>query len=668
MESLRQLIDSYLKHIDHFADNNYCVCKHCGKKCKIIKDKRGRTAYDIKSVCECGNTEYEIKPSIENDERAVKILSEFADACKNEIHENLVKSKLPDKEEQIQAYIKIIIKRVKPIVDSRIVVLETRQKKLLSEKSNKTNYTIIQNRLNELKLYIAKYKEIQDNLTALIAFRHFKTFCLYIDGVFGSKKPFSSSMHLFEGFYFYANSMVLNKDVHFIEKQCFAGAGKSITDSALMAFILGVDINSYITKIFGNSKNISRGIQTVLKIMTSKQYAKVFPYYQKYECDKDKMFSVCKAASGELQVDGSYQPTSISMYSKNEDIDGIRVQYLFLDDITQSKDSENKEMHLQDIARFTDCWFERKDNLDDTFIIASGTTYHQEDFLSWLKKNFGVEKAKPTKLKFTSISRENSFGLKWLSVFCVIYGLDEYDRSTYEEKFPASVFIHKRENSPRSFYAMVQQQPQPPEGAPFDYDNLPNVYGKEGIPHLPDRSQEVCRASLDPSRKGKDFNSMPVIVEIEDRLYLKDCIFDNSSPDTLPAEIIDMIERHHIVHLDIENNTETLFANIIEKELKARGITYCTVTSFYSYKKKDVKIRDNETGIKQIYYPSKDCYTPSSPMGKFMRYFTGYTYEGKVKHDDSVDSLANYAQTFILNNPLVPTASSLKKGQRYRRF
>lgn len=647
MNTLKNIIDSRLDLVKHFTDKSYCVCKKCNMewKTKIID---GEKVYDLKAKCGCGCSEYENKYLLDNNPFVIQVLEDLVKAYRTEIHEYLVPSNLADKETQIRNHIKDIMTKISPIVDGRISAIKAQYSKLAYSVKGKANLAL-QCELDNLNEYYYKYMSLQDDFNALVAFRHFETFCMYVDKCFGSKHPFEGSRHLFKGFYYYANSMVLNKDVHFIEKQCFAGAGKSVTDKALMAFILGYDINSNIVKVFGNKDNIVRGIQTVLKIMLSKEYAKVFPYYAKFNGEERQMFSIDKPANGELQVTGSYQPTSILMRSKGESFDGVRVQYLFVDDITQSKDAEKTERHREDIDKFNRSWFERKDNLDETFIIASGTTYHQEDFLSYLKHTFGVDYAKQTPFKFTSISNKNLLGLKWLSVFCVIYGLDKNDKSTYEERFPTSVFLHKRKNDYRNFMAMVQQEPQPPLGAPFDYENLPNLYGEAGIPHLPDRSQEVCRASLDPARKGKDFHSMPVIVSINGRMFLQDCIYETCPPERLPPKIIDMIEKHHIVHLDIENNTTTDLKQLIQKLLKERGINYCQVTDFYSYLKKDDKIREYETAIKSIYFPERDVYSKNSQMGQFMYWLTAYNYETPPKHDDSVDSLANFAQRFILN-------------------
>lgn len=663
MESLKQTIKERFDLVKRFTDKGYCVCPKCGREWKTHK-VNGVKTYDLKSRCDCGYGKYETVELIHNADFSIPILTDLATVYRNEIHEYLAPSNIPDKEEQIRSYIRDIMNVVLPLVKKQKEQLETQYKTKIPKIR-----TIEYDKLGEA---LGAFYQLEDDYSALVAFRHFETFCLYMDDALNDsitsadvqENVFKSSLHLFKGFYHFANSMVMKKDVRFIEKQCFAGAGKSVTDCALISFIFGVDINNDVLKVFGNGDNTDSAMGTISTIMCSRQYAKVFPYFEKFGYKQDNVFSTykCSGGKGTFRITGSKKPVNLRIRSKGDKIDGVRAKFLFLDDITAADDTPMQ--HEKDIKLYRDRWFKRKYNLNNFFIIASGTTYAITDLLSYLKGIFGVESAKPTKFPFTSISKSNQIVHDGLSVFCVVYGLDEFDKSTFEEKFPAETFIKEREDDERSFMAMTQQTPLPPKGSPFDYDNLPNLYGKEGIPHLPDRSQEVCTASLDPARIGKDFHSMPVIVEIDGRRYLKDCIFEQCPPDRLPQKVVDMIEKHQIVYLDIENNTDTTLDVLIKKLLAERGITYCGVTSFFSHKNKEEKILSTETAIKSIFLPRREVYTPSSQMGRFMYYLTTYNYDTKNKHDDSADSLANYSLKFIINKQRGAKIVSLK-SRRY---
>ena len=659
MNSLKSIIDSRLDLVKHFTDKSYCVCKKCGLEWKT-RLVNGTKEYDLKSSCCCGSKEYENKYLLDNNSFVIQVLEDLVKAYRTEIHEHLAPSNIADKETQIRNHIKDIMTKIAPIVDGRISAMKAQYTSLSKKRSSYKQNLDLECKIANIEEWYQKYLAIKDDLTALIAFRHFETYCLYIDQLFANN-IFTPALHLFKGFYYYANSMILNGDVKFIEKQCYAGAGKSATDCALISFLFGYDINNDVLKIFGNKDNVTQAMDMILTMMCSKQYAKIFPYYAKFDGNREAIFSTCKPANGEFKINGSIKSVNLRVRSKGDGTDGVRAKYLFLDDITAATDAEKIEMHKKDIYTYQARWSQRKYDNNNFFVVAGGTTYHQEDILSYLKHIFGVEKAKETPFRFTSVSTSDEIVKGGKSVFCVIYGLDENDKSTFEAKYPTQQFLLQRERNYRVFMAMVQQQPQPPLGAPFDYDNLPNLYGKEGIPHLADRSQEVCRASLDPARKGKDFHSMPIIVSINGRMFLQDCIFDQFPPEKLPLAVVDMIEKHHIIHLDIENNTDTTFDVLIKKLLKERGINYCNVTSFYSWKKKDEKISEYETAIKSICYPDRDVYSPNSQMGKFMYWLTAYNYETPPKHDDSVDSLANFSQTFIVNKSTGSKVRSLSR-------
>lgn len=646
MESLKQSILERFELVKNFSDKSYCVCPKCGIEWRthVIN---GVKTYDLRQKCYCGNSKYETVELINNSDLAIPILTDLATAYRNEIHEFLVPSNIPDKEEIIRSHIRDIMTVVLPLV--------RKQKERLEAEYKGKGVKVRTVEYKKLEKALAAFYQLEDEYIALAAFRHFETFVLYIDKYVYSGNIFTPALHLFKGFYYFANSMALKKDVRFIEKQCFAGAGKSATDSILMTWLFGININNDALKIFGSQDNVINTMDMVKEIMLSPQYANVFPYFAKFDCDENQMFSICKSAGGkgDLKIVGSKVSLNLRVRAKGDRCDGVRAKFLFLDDITLANDAENIQAHEKDIYLYTSRWFKRKYDLNNFFIIASGTTYNQEDLLSYLKHHFGIDNSKDTKFKFTKIGKSNEIVPNGISVFCVIYGLDENDKSTFEKKFPTEQFLLEREKNPRNFEAMVQQNPQPPEGSPFDYENLPNTYEKEGIPHLPDRSQELCTASLDLARvAGKDFHSMPVIVELDGRKYLQDCIFIQCAPEKVPEMVVDMIQKHRISHLDVENNTDTTYDVLINKLLMERGITYCVVTKFFSWEKKDVKIANCATAIKSIYFPQKGIYSQNSQMGKFMYWLTAYNFEKPPKHDDSVDSLANYAMRFIVNKPM----------------
>jgi hypothetical protein len=90
---------------------------------------------------------------------------------------------------------------------------------------------------------------------------------------------------------------------------------------------------------------------------------------------------------------------------------------------------------------------------------------------------------------------------------------------------------------------------------------------------------------------------------------------------------------------------------LIEEELAKQGYTSCVVEDVYSTEPKDKRILSAEGDIKaRIIFPRYGLYSQMSDIGKAMLNVYGYSYNGKVKHDDAPDSLALFAKRFIMNN------------------
>lgn len=420
----------------------------------------------------------------------------------------------------------------------------------------------------------------------------------------------------------------------------------SFTDTVMIAYILGIDINADILKIVGNPTLVSDLTNKLVKYMCKPNYAKVFPYYAQFNGDKNLMFDVCREGGnnqiGKLLVHGSIKGTSFLSANKDTPVDGGRFKYRFYDDITRSKDKGNVNMHETDIKKYNDQWSRRKYDDNQNFEIFSGTTYHIYDFLSTIKRRYGGEEALQSK-----VNKYTKYNAKYRSVFVSVPKLDwETDESTYPHKFTTEAARQDRLNDEATFMAMDMQEPLPVEGCAFSYDNIQTY---SFIPHdEEDRDSESCWAMLDPARTGANYVAMTICLPINDKHYLKDCIFEMKPMEQMYSTIVSKIEQHHITRLHVERNTDTSLATLLKEHLAARGISYCNITEVYTYKKKENKIYDNEATIKaNMVFPEFGLYAQGSEMGKFMKYFTSFSYKEKNLYDDSIDSIAMYAEKFI---------------------
>lgn len=585
------------------------------------------------------------KKYLSNDEYVIAVCDSLYKTMYSQIHYYLANLRDGEGENEIREHIGYVLEYVLPTLKDKLKHINAVAKKVKSQKFTEEN----KEHLQKLQEYYATYGKIYENFFALSAFRNIQNFALYMEwGMPENDKVWKYNLNCFKGFWHYADKMVLDGTVKYLEKQCPTGYGKSHTDTVLMAYIFGVDINADILKVVGNPSLVTDMANKIVKYMCKPNYSKVFPHYAQFECDKAKMFDVCREGGNNqparLLLHGSLKGTSLLLINKDTPVDGGRFKYRLYDDITRSKDKGNINMHEKDIEKYQDQWKKRKYDDNNSFEIFSGTTYHIYDFLSTIKRKYGGDEAVQSK-----VNKYTKFNAKYKSVFVSVPKLDwDTDESTYPHKYTTEEARADRLADYDTFMAMDMQEPMPIEGCAFSYDNLLTY---KVIPHIEEeRENESCWAMLDPARTGANYVAMTICLPIEDKHYLKDCIFQMKPMEKMYSVIISKIEQHHITRLHIEKNTDTSLASLLREKLAERGINYCNITEIYTFKKKENKIYDNEAVIKSsIVFPEFGLYAQGSEMGKYLKYLTSFSYTQRNLYDDSIDSVAMYAEKFLQN-------------------
>ena len=587
------------------------------------------------------------------------------DLCYKQIHHILVPKRKQSAEMQIR---EIIAKYVIGYTDTKENITYIGALKPLETKAKQLQRNKVLSRE-----YLARYLELYDKFMALASFRSLEHFALYIEQCLvketaiqndtgasgGDNRIIANTKDIFSGWYYYANKMVLDGTVKFIEKQLPTSYGKSYSDVILIAFIFGIDINNDVLKVFGNPANCSLCIKGVMEIMCRKSYATIFPYYAQFNCNENLIFSSRAIASGEFKISGSTKSRNLLCVGKDTSIDGVRAKFIFLDDITQAKDKGSLVEHTKDVNRYRNTWRKRSYGKHNQYIIASGTTYNIYDLLSYLKSKFGGDYAEPSgRNKYTKIARSNEIIENGISVFVCVPKLDyETDESTYPAQFDTETARKDREEDYPTFMAMEQQQPLAPEENPFYYTKLRQY---DGLPTIGDCGRgEFCVASLDPKRRGKDNVSMPIFFEANDPdrptekvYFLVDWLYDNRPmKDCIPL-IVSKIIQHKITRLYAERNTEECIGMIIEDKLRECGYTNCVIDEVYSTENKESRIMNAEGEIKsKMIFPRMGLYANSNDIGRALTNVYGYSYVKKNAFDDAPDSLALFAKRFFgINN------------------
>lgn len=578
-----------------------------------------------------------------------------------EIHRVLVKKKNAKSEEQIRALIRDIINLDLPVVEAKI----NRFSDTLGRLQN--NHKSDENQINNCYRFLNEWLNLHENFWALASFRSLEHFVQFmeIDVKDENKKVWKNSLDPYKDngytgvnkpFFQYFNQMVMKKNIKFISKQYPTGYGKSYSNQVAIAWLMGVDVENDVLLVVGNPALVSQNANGIISIMTNPRFARVFPDFARFFNDGDvtnQMYNICRIKQGEIAINGSARPLNIKIISKDTPIDGIRVKFLFLDDVCRSKDANNLKAHEEDIDNYWNSWYKRNYGTDDFYIIVGGTAYSVEDILSYLIRYYSNGKMTRTPTnKYTYISENGD------CVFIKIPKIDDdLNRSTYPQKFPYAEAVKARERNYRMFMAMEQQQPLNPESCPFAWENL-NTYEK-----LPDNLSDYSVALIDPARCGQNYVSMAIFRVREEKdqfnavnkvYYLVDCIYRLKRMEDVYEEICEKVEKHHIVKLQIENNTDTSLKNLLDKMFHEKHLLFCETMEFFTYENKETKLKELTYKywgylVNQIRFPCFSMYPPAHQMGKFMQHITCYNFRGKNDYDDSIDTVCMFIERFLVS-------------------
>ena len=571
--------------------------------------------------------------------RAIKMMSEF---IYDTIHNKLMMNReIEENERKIREMCKYTISIMIPHVMKRIEVLE---REIGRSKD-----------IGKAKM-LRDYYDLEDDLYAIGSFRSLTHFAHYMERQDDrSQLVWKYNMEGTMGsVFYYSNAMILDHRYKNLIKQCPTGYGKSKSDCVIIAFCLGYDVNDDIMKIVGNRNLVKPITQSIVKMLKSERFGKVFPTFGKYK-GSNEMFKNCAETEGTFTLAESKKALSFACYNKETAIDGGRFNKQFYDDITQSDDRENINAHKKDRGKYDSQWKKRQYDEFSCLRWFTGTAYHREDFLSYIKKYYSnnqemSEENSTKKKKWNKFVKVNN---TQDTIYISVPKLADLELGedkcycTFPQKYSKSEALkelHSSEYAIRRFMAMEQQQPLPPESLAFDW-----VYLKQ-YEELPKEIRENnCDTILiiDPSRKGKD-NYAGLIFkkpynEKDDYYYLVDCFYKKVSSKIAIPKICQRGAYHKVTDIAFENNTvdDYQMKQEIKKQMISNGWKEYSIKDFYSTKNKEEKISNVRDEIREkIKFPKRGMYNEDSDMGRAMNDIVNYSFEGKNMNDDSIDCCA----------------------------
>lgn len=193
-----------------------------------------------------------------------------------------------------------------------------------------------------------------------------------------------------------------------------------------------------------------------------------------------------------------------------------------------------------------------------------------------------------------------------------------------------------------SWLAQYQQEPIERRGQMFNVDtmNFFNPAEIEGV--RPDR----MFAANDPAYGGGDFVSMPICYEIDGIHYVVDAVYNDGEKDVTIPEVTNRIETHMDkfknktaeVHFE-ETKTTSGYRTECEKIWKDDGYPVNTTHDpADNQTAKMDRIKNHAPDIRKLYFV--DMKYQTKEYRKYFQNIISCTYDGKMKHDDGIDSTA----------------------------
>ena len=221
-----------------------------------------------------------------------------------------------------------------------------------------------------------------------------------------------------------------------------------------------------------------------------------------------------------------------------------------------------------------------------------------------------------------------------------------------------------------SWFAQYQQEPIERKGQMFNVDmmNFFNPAEIEGI--RPDR----IFAANDPAYGGGDFVSMPICYEIDGEHYITDVVYNDGDKDITIPEVTSRMERHidkfnnktAEVHFE-ETKTTSAYRTECEKIWAKDG--YPINTSHDPADNQTAKmdrIKNHAPDIRKLHFV--DMRYQTKEYRKYFQNILSATFDGKMKHDDGIDSTAQLCDMIYVNKRsarVEAISNPFSMGRRY---
>ena len=241
---------------------------------------------------------------------------------------------------------------------------------------------------------------------------------------------------------------------------------------------------------------------------------------------------------------------------------------------------------------------------------------------------------------------EDMYGDDPEAEFIVCPALDENDESNFDYPFGigfTTEFYHEQREimDSASWKALYMNEPIEREGQLYPQNMLQRYF------ELPEGEPDAIIGVCDTKTTGSDFCCMPIVYQYGNKFYIEDVLFENYAPNIVETNLVTAICKWNPHMIRFESNVAGgKLAADIQQAVKDKGCK-TKIETKWTQQNKETKI------LVEAHWVMEHCIFKDDSVlhgdewreyRKFLQSLCSYSLEGKNKHDDAPDAMAQLSQ------------------------
>lgn len=241
---------------------------------------------------------------------------------------------------------------------------------------------------------------------------------------------------------------------------------------------------------------------------------------------------------------------------------------------------------------------------------------------------------------------EDMYGDDPTAKFVVCPALDDKDESNFDYPYGVGFtteFYHEQREimDSASWKALYMNEPIEREGQLYPPNLLQRYF------ELPEGDPDAIIGVCDTKTTGSDFCCMPIVFQYGNKFYIEDVLFENYAPNIVEVNLVNKICQWNPHMIRFESNVAGgKLAADVQEQVKQRNAR-TKIETKWTQQNKETKILVEAPWVIEHCIFKDDSVLHGDEWReyrKFMQSLSSYSLEGKNKHDDAPDAMAQLSQ------------------------